>query len=908
MAASVEPQSSDPVQRLFELSLDMLGTASAEGYFTRLNPAWERTLGWSREELMAEPFISWVHPEDVDATLATAARLTQPGQPRAVGFENRYRTRDGSYRSLEWTAIGDGGDLYFATKDVTERNAAAITTQRASRVRTQGLAVSSLGALESRGEGLMGLFQGAADVMFTALGADMAAIFEHAEDDGAVVRAGAGEPVPPPPVPSTESSRRSFSLIRNAGRPLLSTDIRRDERFAGPTLRALGMVSIVAAPIGSATEGFGFVGAASRSEAAFSEEDLAFVQSVANAVSAAVERDRAMARAAVAESRIAAFWELSLDPLAVFAPDGTFLELNDAWERTLGWTREELLGTDWRALVHPDDLDTAIAASEPTRYRAKDGSWRRFLWSVHDAPGGDSYAVAKDITEMHRERELGRQREKQLNEAQRIALMGSWESDQATGELTVSESLRSMLALDSLTLSLADVFACVHPDDRAYVEGKFAERSVDPAPTEFRAVLPDGSVRIVSSHAIPVIEDGRIVLLRGMVQDVTEARTRELALRRSKERFRQGFDNAPIGMSLVDPASSRYVRVNDAFCAFVGRQAEELLTLTVGHITHPDDADKTGEQRYLRPDGTVVWGSLSVSSAFDADGSVDVQFAQVVDITERKEREESVARQLGEVKWLAEIRHAFEEHRFELHAQPIVDIASGELIQHELLIRMRDRDGGLVPPGDFLPAAEKYGTIKEIDRWVISQGAEVAARGMAVGVNVSGVSLADPTLAAHVERELERTGADPSLLLFEITETALIEAGDMAVQLTRQIRALGCRFALDDFGTGYGGLQHLKTLPLDFLKIDREFVRTALTSEDDRHLIWAVVGLAKRFGLKTVAEGVEDQATLELLAEMDVDHAQGFHLGRPAALPDQRRRKAIPVSASRMTRSATSAE
>jgi PAS domain S-box-containing protein len=909
MALEVQRQSADPVQKLFELSVDMLGTASAEGYFTRLNPAWERTLGWTDEELMAAPFTAFVHPDDVEATIAQAQRLTGPGNPKVVAFENRYRTRDGDYRNFEWTSIADGGDAYFVVKDVTDRRTTEIAQEHAARVMAQQMAISSLGSRGLRQPGVDALLQTGADVLFSALGADMAAIFEHTDDGGAIVRAGAGEVVPPPPVPATETSRRSFDLIRNAGRPLLSADIRTDERFAGPTLRAVGMVSIVAAPIGIGTDGFGFVGAASRAEGAFSEDDLAFVQSVCNALSAAVDRERALARAAQAEVRIVNLWELSLDPLAVFAPDGTFLEVNDAWERTLGWTREELVGKAAIDFVHPDDRDATMAGADPTtraagsvpevvnRYRAKDGSWRRMLWSVRQAPDGDLYAVAKDITEMYRERELARQREEQLNVAQRIALMGSWETDLVSKRFTITESLRSLLAFDALSVSFGDFFDRIHPDDRAYVEAKFAGATVDTAVSEFRIALPDGSERIVTSHVEPVY-DGDKVLLRGMVQDVTEPRTRELALLRSEERFRQGFDNAPIAMSLVDPASSRYVRVNDALCRFLGRSAEALLELTTIDVTHPDDVEAgivplqglasgelsthAREKRYIRGDGSVVWGSMSVSSARNAAGEVDALFAQIVDITERKQREDDDREQLADVAWLAEIRQAFDEDRFELHAQPIVEIATGATVKHELLIRMRDREGALIAPGDFLPAAEKYGPIKEIDRWVICRAAEMAAEGMAVGVNVSGVSLGDLSLAVHIDSELKRAGADPSRLVFEITETALIEAGDTAVELTRRIRELGCRLALDDFGTGYGALQHLKALPLDFLKIDRQFVRTAVTSEEDRHVIAAVVNLARGFGLQTIAEGIEDEETLELLATMGVDLAQGFHLGRPA--------------------------
>ncbi|MDQ1540401.1 MAG: hypothetical protein QOH29_1127, partial [Actinomycetota bacterium] len=126
--------------------------------------------------------------------------------------------------------------------------------------------------------------------------------------------------------------------------------------------------------------------------------------------------------------------------------------------------------------------------------------------------------------------------------------------------------------------------------------------------------------------------------------------------------------------------------------------------------------------------------------------------------------------------------------------------------------------------------------------------------------------------------------ADPGTIVFEITETALVDAGERAVRAAQQIRETGCRLALDDFGTGYGGFRQLKTLPLDFLKIDQEFVRDALTSESDRNVVWSVVNIAKRFGLETVAEGVENQETFELLADMDVDYAQGYHLGRPGPL------------------------
>jgi EAL domain-containing protein (putative c-di-GMP-specific phosphodiesterase class I) len=225
-----------------------------------------------------------------------------------------------------------------------------------------------------------------------------------------------------------------------------------------------------------------------------------------------------------------------------------------------------------------------------------------------------------------------------------------------------------------------------------------------------------------------------------------------------------------------------------------------------------------------------------------------------------------------------------------LHAQPIIDIATGETVQHELLIRMIDEDGSAIPPGLFLPVAEEYGLIREIDRWVVGQAAALAAEGHALEINLSAESLGDPDLYAVVERELTTRGVDPSLIVFELTETALLRDEDAARSFIERVERLGCKLALDDFGTGYGGFTYLKRLPVDFLKIDIEFVRDLAQSPSSAHVVRAVVSLARGFGQKTVAEGVEDAETLALLGELGVDYAQGFGIGRPAPVAQVLRR------------------
>lgn len=197
---------------------------------------------------------------------------------------------------------------------------------------------------------------------------------------------------------------------------------------------------------------------------------------------------------------------------------------------------------------------------------------------------------------------------------------------------------------------------------------------------------------------------------------------------------------------------------------------------------------------------------------------------------------------------------------------------------------MRDPDDPdrLIAPAMFLPAAEKLGVAPAIDRWVVARAMELAAQGHAVDVNISARSLEDVALPHLIEQLLAESGADPANVVFEITETALLENDVTARYFADSVRAFGCGLALDDFGTGYGGFTYVKRFPLDYLKIDIEFVSDAVNNPASRHVIAAVVSLAAAFGLRTVAEGVEDEPTLELLQTMGVDLAQGYLFARPA--------------------------
>ncbi|HET9718600.1 MAG TPA: EAL domain-containing protein [Solirubrobacteraceae bacterium] len=237
------------------------------------------------------------------------------------------------------------------------------------------------------------------------------------------------------------------------------------------------------------------------------------------------------------------------------------------------------------------------------------------------------------------------------------------------------------------------------------------------------------------------------------------------------------------------------------------------------------------------------------------------------------------------ISWVQQIRGALAEERLVLHGQPIVDLATGEVTHHELLVRMLSDNGrDLVPPAVFIPAAERFGLIHELDRWVVGEGLRIA-RTRPVSINLSGYSTDQPGLIDSVRRAIS-SGLDPSHLTFELTETAMLASVPAAREFVTALQDLGAAIALDDFGTGFGSFTYLKHIPSQFLKIDLEFVREIATDRRDQQIVSSIVDVAHNLGKLTIAEGVESAAALAAVKRLGVDRAQGFHIGRPGPLRD----------------------
>jgi diguanylate cyclase (GGDEF)-like protein len=236
-----------------------------------------------------------------------------------------------------------------------------------------------------------------------------------------------------------------------------------------------------------------------------------------------------------------------------------------------------------------------------------------------------------------------------------------------------------------------------------------------------------------------------------------------------------------------------------------------------------------------------------------------------------------------------DLRRADLDREFELLYQPIMSLKTGELVGGEALIRWNHPARGTISPGEFIPVAERCGLMGRLGDWILMTACREAARWpahVALSVNISPLQLKRPGFALGVVRKLRDAGLSPHRLQFEITETALLSDAGAARTVLQQFKTMGVRIALDDFGTGYSSLSHLRTFPIDTIKIDRSFVREYGHGSDSTAIIRAVLNLARELGMESTAEGIETADQLAELAAAGCTHAQGFYLGRPMKRTD----------------------
>jgi diguanylate cyclase (GGDEF)-like protein/PAS domain S-box-containing protein len=545
------------------------------------------------------------------------------------------------------------------------------------------------------------------------------------------------------------------------------------------------------------------------------------------------DRKRAEEQLSAAEERFRGTFEGAPIGMALMSLDGGFLEVNDVFCIMTGYEREELEATTLDAITHPDDVDPSGLGRTELRLLHARGHSVDVLLHV-TAEGGTTgsldsrLAMVQDITERKR----------------------------------FHQRLQHMADHDPLTGLL----------NRRRFEEEL-ERQVASA----RRYGQDGAVIVLDVDHFRAISDslGHSAgeeLLVNVAGRLTER------MRETDVLARLGGDEFAILLTRGDEVTARAVaesllrEVRENTTIVSGDR--HPVTLSVG-IAPVDGADKvTAEDLIIRAD-------LAMHDAKRAGRDRLAFFSPA---------EQEQARIKARLTWIDLINGALADDGFVLQVQPILDLRSDVVSQHELLLRMDDGHGELLRPAAFINVAERSGQIGKIDRWVAGRSVDIVAehqrqgRELRLEVNLSGGSIGDPELLEVIEARLRETGVDPRSLIFEITETAAVANVARAKKFAEHLFELGCSFALDDFGAGFGSFYYLKHLPFDFLKIDGEFVTGCARNATDRLVIDAVVTIAAGLGKKTIAEFVTDEETCTLLQSLGVDYAQGSHVGMPAGL------------------------
>jgi PAS domain S-box-containing protein len=508
---------------------------------------------------------------------------------------------------------------------------------------------------------------------------------------------------------------------------------------------------------------------------------------------------------------------------------------------------------------------------------------------------------------------------------------------------TLRDELRHAQRETAESLTLLETIQLAAPIGFGFIDREFRVRHVNPMLASMHGLSADRYLGLTIAEGAPeywpqlepllgrVLDTGEAVLNREALAELQSAPGKIRQLLASYYPVRLGGEVIGIGIIVVDiterlqaadfwgvvmqtmdeglyvlDEEGRLVFMNAAAAKMLGWTEDELRGEPVHEAIHYQHADgspfpaeecdllkvrterrtlRVTEDAFTRKDGSIIPVAYSAAPLLNG---TNVRGAVVVfrDTTEEQAERTRAQRELDQLAWVGRIRDALDDHRLVLYTQPIVPLTGASTAGEELLIRMVGQKGEIIAPGSFLPVAEKFGQIREIDQWVIAQAAKLAAAGRHVHANLSADSINNLDLLPVIEHELSSAGADPANLVFEITETALMVDVDAGEAFTRGLAEIGCPVALDDFGTGYGSFTYLQKLRSGYLKIDIAFVRDLVSNPANQHLVKATVNIAKGFGLQTIAEGVEDGDTLDLLREYGVDLAQGFYLGRPAPISD----------------------
>jgi diguanylate cyclase (GGDEF)-like protein/PAS domain S-box-containing protein len=523
---------------------------------------------------------------------------------------------------------------------------------------------------------------------------------------------------------------------------------------------------------------------------------------------------------------------------------GHFLQVNDALCRMTGYKRGELILLSARALSHPDDVESdasqlqGLLDGHVTSYQCEKRyvhAWGHSFWVlvtvslVRDTQGQPLHLISQclDISER---KELERRLEHLIDHDFLTGLFNRRRFEQALAQETKSAARYGGHG----ALILIDL------DHFKEVNDRFGHKSGDDLLKTVAAALKE---RIRGTDMLARLGGDEFGII---LPQADEHQAQVVAEEIVKTLRRQA---AMLGEALIPITASVGVAL------FEGDTEVEVLECADLAMYEAKEAGRNGYALYKSQKNTPPRASSRLMEA-------------------------------------KRVRDALDHDRLVLYCQPILNLQNNQVSQYELLVRLRSEQGEMLLPSAFLYVAERFGTILALDSWVVQQAValiieqERAGHAITLNVNVSGKSIGNGQLVSLIDRALDETGADPTRLVFELTETAAIGNIEHAKTFTSHLRNRGCQFALDDFGTGFGSFYYLKHLAFDYLKIDGDFIRGLSANKTDQLVVEAIVGIAQGMGKKTVAEFVSDRETTHRLRQSGIDYAQGYHIGMPQPVSD----------------------
>jgi len=621
------------------------------------------------------------------------------------------------------------------------------------------------------------------------------------------------------------------------------------------------------------------------------------------------------------------WWDLDLSTGSIY--------FSKRWHEMLGYSYDEgtQLVKDWGSIVHPEDLTATNDKYElffnkevelfenVNRLRHKRGDYR---WIRTRAKGTFDnsgkllriVATQLDITETRLyEAEFKREKE---NASVTLDAIGDGVISTDTEGLVeymnpVAQQLTGWAISEAQGLPIKEIFRVFHEETCEPIENplllsirrKNKIKSIRPS----LMVKRDGTEQFIESTAAPIhgTRDNNMIVGGVLVfHDVTESRelNRRLSYHASHDILTGLVNRAEYEKQLANTIQKvgtnenfytlchldidRFKMINDT----CGHAAGDLLLSQLGALFK----SKIRWRDVIARISSDNFGLISeVSNMAEAEAVESACTAAKEGGRNRvhvfKENDLDLIRRKREMQWAARITTALDENRFEIFRQfihPLDEDADIDKDHYELLLRMRDEKNKLISPTLFIAAAERYGLIKRIDRWVISHTfqwlvseADQRERLAMCSINLSGQSMSDDKFLDFIIDQFETSGIDPSLICFEITETAAIASYAKATHFIETLKNLGCKFALDDFGTGHASFGYLKQFPVDYLKIDGSFVKGIINDPIDREMVRTINEIGHLTGKKTIAEFAENQEIIKVLREIGVNYAQGFGFSQP---------------------------